>query len=39
LPLAQSESGLPIGVQVVARRGEEETLLRVAAELEAVLTG
>jgi amidase len=35
LPLAWSD-GLPIGVQLVARFGDEATLLRVAAQLEQV---
>ena len=35
VPLHWSEKGLPIGVQLVARLGEEATLLRVAAQLEA----
>ena len=35
LPLHQSASGLPIGMQLVGRLGEEATLLRVAAQLEA----
>ncbi|MEI8703472.1 amidase [Mesorhizobium sp. ISC15] len=34
LPLAQSTSGLPIGVQVVGRFGDEATLVRVARDLE-----
>lgn len=34
LPLGWSESGLPIGVQLVAGYGREDTLLRVAAQLE-----
>jgi hypothetical protein len=34
LPLGQSESGLPIGVQFVAPYGREDLLLRVAARLE-----
>jgi len=34
LPLAQSESGLPIGVQLVARSGREDLLLQVARQLE-----
>jgi len=34
LPLAQSESGLPIGVQIVGRFGDEATLVRVARDLE-----
>jgi Asp-tRNA(Asn)/Glu-tRNA(Gln) amidotransferase A subunit family amidase len=34
VPLHWSAQGLPIGVQLVARYGEEATLLRVAAQLE-----
>lgn len=34
VPLAWSEAGLPIGVQFVARMGEEATLFRLAAQLE-----
>ena len=34
LPLAQSPAGLPIGVQAVARYGDEATLLALAAQLE-----
>jgi amidase len=34
LPLHWSESGIPIGVQMTARTGEESTLLRIAAQLE-----
>ncbi|MER9032852.1 amidase [Mesorhizobium sp. M0730] len=34
LPLAQSADGLPIGVQIVSRFGEEATLVRVARDLE-----
>ncbi|MBA1145220.1 amidase [Mesorhizobium neociceri] len=34
LPLAQSSSGLPIGVQIVGRFGDEATLVRVARDLE-----
>jgi amidase len=34
VPLHWSESGLPIGVQFVARSGDEMTLLKLAAELE-----
>jgi amidase len=34
IPLHWSESGLPIGVQFVARSGDEMTLLQLAAELE-----
>ncbi len=34
LPLAQSASGLPIGVQIAAAYGREDLLLRIAARLE-----
>jgi amidase len=34
VPLGQSKSGLPIGIQFAARAGEEGTLLRLAAQLE-----
>lgn len=34
VPLAWSGDGLPIGVQFVARMGEEATLFRLAAQLE-----
>jgi amidase len=37
LPLGQSSEGLPIGVQLVARYGDEATLLRLAAQLEQAL--
>jgi amidase len=35
VPLAVSPEGLPIGVQLVARLGEEATLLRLASQIEA----
>ena len=35
LPLGQTAAGLPIAVQLVARYGDEATLLRLAAQLEA----
>ena len=35
VPLAWSETGLPIGLQFAARYGDEATLIRVAAQLEA----
>ncbi len=35
LPLAWSDDGLPIGVQLVAAYGREDLLIRVAAQLEA----
>jgi amidase len=34
LPLSAHDGGLPLGVQLVARPGEEATLLQVAAQLE-----
>ena len=34
LPLYWNKDGLPIGVQLVGRLGEEETLLKLAGELE-----
>ena len=37
LPLHQAESGLPIGMQLVGRLGDEATLFRVAAQLEEAL--
>ena len=35
LPLAMSADGLPVGVQVVARFGDEATLFRLAGQIEA----
>jgi amidase len=37
LPLCVSDEGLPIGVQLVARFGDESTLIRMAAQLEKVM--
>jgi amidase len=34
LPLARSDDGLPLAVQLVARHGGEATLFRLAAQLE-----
>lgn len=34
LPLSQSHSGLPIGLQIVGRFGDEATLVRIARDLE-----
>ncbi|MER9371949.1 amidase [Mesorhizobium sp. M0491] len=34
LPLAESAGGLPIGIQIVGRFGDESTLVRVARDLE-----
>lgn len=36
LPLHWSDGGLPVGVQLVAPYGREDTLIRVASQLEAV---
>jgi len=36
LPLHFTKAGLPVGVQVVARFGDEATLFRLAAQIEAV---
>ena len=35
LPLGQSKAGLPLAVQLVARYGDEATLFRLGAQLEA----
>ena len=35
LPLAEANDGMPIGVQLAARFGDEATLFRIAAQLEA----
>ena len=35
LPIGQSPSGLPVTVQLVARYGDEATLFRLGAQLEA----
>ena len=37
LPVAQSEFGLPMGLQVVGRWYEDETLLEWSAQLELTL--
>ena len=34
LPLQMSEEGLPIGIHLIAPLGREDTLLRVASQLE-----
>ena len=35
IPLGQTESGFPVAVQAIARYGDEATLFRLAAQLEA----
>ena len=35
LPLCWTDEGLPVGVQAIGRFGEEDTLLRLSAQLEA----
>jgi Asp-tRNA(Asn)/Glu-tRNA(Gln) amidotransferase A subunit family amidase len=35
LPLGQADGGLPVAVQLVARYGDEATLFRLGAQLEA----
>ena len=37
VPLVQSPDGLPIGVQLVAKPLGEDTLLQVAAQMEAAI--
>ena len=37
LPLHWSQDGLPIGIQLVARYGAEDELIRLAAQIEAAL--
>jgi len=39
LPAGVSSDGLPIGVQLVMKRGEEKKLLGLAAALEPLLRG
>jgi amidase len=34
LPLHMSDDGLPIGIQLVARYGREDVLVRLASQLE-----
>jgi amidase len=34
VPVSETESGLPMGVQLIGRPGGEETLFAVAAQLE-----
>jgi len=35
----RSDSGLPVGVQLISRRGEERTLAALASVLEQALAG
>ncbi|HEU5321278.1 MAG TPA: amidase family protein, partial [Methylomirabilota bacterium] len=35
LPLSVSDGGLPVAVQLVSRHGDEDTLFRLAGQLEA----
>jgi amidase len=35
LPMAETDDGLPVGIQLVGGMGREDVLLRVAAQLEA----
>jgi amidase len=37
VPVARSEEGLPVGVQLIGRRGEERTLIALAGVLETAL--
>jgi aspartyl-tRNA(Asn)/glutamyl-tRNA(Gln) amidotransferase subunit A len=39
VPVMRNPAGLPVGVQLIARRGAERTLLALARELEAALGG
>jgi amidase len=39
LPVMRSEAGLPVGVQLIGRRGEERTLIALAASIEESLGG
>jgi Asp-tRNA(Asn)/Glu-tRNA(Gln) amidotransferase A subunit family amidase len=39
LPVMRSEAGLPVGVQLIGRRGEERTLIALAARIEESLGG
>jgi Asp-tRNA(Asn)/Glu-tRNA(Gln) amidotransferase A subunit family amidase len=39
VPVMRSQDGLPVGVQLIARRGEERTLIALAETLESALGG
>jgi amidase len=37
LPVTRTDAGLPVGVQLIGRRGEERTLIALAQRLEETL--
>ena len=39
VPVMRSEAGLPVGVQLIGRRGEERTLIALAGTIEEALGG
>ena len=39
VPVMRSEAGLPVGVQLIGRRGEERTLIALASTIEQALGG
>jgi Asp-tRNA(Asn)/Glu-tRNA(Gln) amidotransferase A subunit family amidase len=39
VPVMRSNTQLPVGVQLIARRGEERTLIAIGAQLEKALGG
>lgn len=39
VPCGTDDKGLPFGLQIIARRGEDRTLLRAAQRIEAILQG
>jgi len=39
VPVERSEDGLPVGVQLIGRRGEERTLIALARRLAEALGG
>lgn len=38
LPIGMSSDGLPIGIQLAARYGDEATLIRVSSQLERAMS-